>query len=118
MHRILPQPVLDNLTSNDHDPPMPAGVLTIEIRIPLAESLKDKRQLLRHLLGTARARYQVAAAEVDLQDLHQHALLSFAAVGASVTHVAEILDTVERFVWSDPRVTVLSSARHWLDLDP
>ena len=29
----------------------------------------------------------------------------------------EILDRVERFVWSHPEVTVLSMQRHWLEPD-
>lgn len=94
---------------------MPAAMLRIELRLASASSLKDKRQILRHLLDTARRRYGVAAAELGYQDLRQRSLLGFAAVSASVTHIDEILDEVERFIWSHPELEVLASERRWTD---
>jgi hypothetical protein len=94
---------------------MPAAMLTIELRLASASSLKDKRQVLRHLLDTARRRYGVAAAELDYQDLRQRSLLGFAAVSANVAHVDEVLDEVERFVWSHPELEVVASERRWTD---
>jgi uncharacterized protein YlxP (DUF503 family) len=94
---------------------MPAALLTIELRLPRAASLKDKRQVLRHLLDTARRRFNVAAAELDYQDLRQRAALGFAAVGADVAHIDAVLDEVERFVWSHPELEVTSSDRSWTD---
>jgi uncharacterized protein len=97
---------------------MHVAALAIELQIPDSGSLKEKRSVIRHLLETARRRFSVAVSEVDHQDLHQRAALGFAVVAPTAGRVEEILDRIERFVWSDPRVTVLSSARHWLDLDP
>jgi uncharacterized protein len=53
----------------------------------------------------------VAAAEVDRHDKWQRAALGFAAVAGDGGHVAEVLDRVERFVWSFPEVEVLEAAR-------
>jgi uncharacterized protein YlxP (DUF503 family) len=94
---------------------VPAACLTVELHLPMSSSLKDKRQVLRHLLDTARQRYHVAAAELDHQDLHQRAQLGFAAVGASATRVEEVLDSVERFVWSHAEVSVISAERGWFE---
>ena len=94
---------------------VPAALLTIDLRLPSASSLKDKRQVLRHLLDTSRRRYRVAAAELDHQDLRQRALLGFAAVAADVSHVDEVLDEVERFVWSHPELEIVGSDRRWTD---
>jgi uncharacterized protein YlxP (DUF503 family) len=90
-------------------------MLTIELRLPLASSLKDKRQIVRHLLETARRRFSVAAAELDFLDLRQRALLGFAAISADVTHVEEVLDEVRRFVWSHPELEVVAKELRWLD---
>jgi len=89
--------------------------LGIELRIDAATSLKAKRTVVRHLVDTARQRYGVAAAEVGHQDLWQRSELGFAAVGSSARHVEDVLDNVERFVWSHPEVTVLSAGRHWVE---
>jgi len=92
--------------------------LEIELHLPGSGSLKEKRSVIRHLLETSRRRFGVSGSEVDHHDLRQRASLGFALVAPTAGRVEEVLDRVERFVWSDPRVTVLSSARHWLDLDP
>jgi uncharacterized protein YlxP (DUF503 family) len=95
-----------------------AAVLEIDLHLPESGSLKEKRSVLRHLLETSRRRFSVSASEVDHQDLHQRAALAFAVVAPTAGRVDEVLDRVERFVWSEPRVAVLSCRRHWLDLDP
>jgi uncharacterized protein YlxP (DUF503 family) len=94
-----------------------AGLLTVEIHISESRSLKQKRSVVRHLLDTARRRYGVAAAEVDYQDLWQRAALAFAAVAQDAGHVQDVLDSVERFVWSHPEIEVTDSGRHWLDTE-
>ncbi len=44
---------------------MPVGLLTLEIYIPDAHSLKDKRQVIRSLKDRLRSRFNVAVAELD-----------------------------------------------------
>ena len=90
----------------------------MELHIGASQSLKAKRAVVRHLVETARRRYGVSASEVAYHDLWQRSALGFSAVAPDAAHVEEILDKVERFVWSHPEVTVVSSVRHWLDLDP
>ena len=57
----------------------------------------------------------MAAAEVGAQDKWQRAELGVAAVAASATHVTEVLDAVERFVWSFPEVEVVDCDRSGVD---
>ena len=57
----------------------------------------------------------MASAEVGAQDAWQRAILGIAAVGATVGHVEEVLDEVERFVWSFPEVEVVSTDRTWAE---
>ena len=54
---------------------MPIGLLTLEIHIPDARSLKDKRQVLRSLKDRLRGHFNVAVAELDHQDVWQRALV-------------------------------------------
>lgn len=96
---------------------MHACALSIELHVPASGSLKAKRAAIRPLLDGARARFHVAASEVAFQDQWQRALLGFAAVGGEAGQVGEILDKVERFVWSHPEVVVMSSERRWLEGD-
>ena len=88
--------------------------LTVDLRIPAAQSLKERRAVVTPLLEGARRRFAVAAADTG-SDRHQRAELSFAAVSGSVTHATEVIDAVERFVWSFPEVEVVSTERQWSD---
>jgi uncharacterized protein len=96
---------------------MQVAALEMELHIGASASLKEKRVVVRHLVDTARRRFGVSASEVDFHDLWQRAAIGFSAVAPDAAHVEQMLDRVERFVWSHPEVTVVSSARHWLDLD-
>jgi uncharacterized protein YlxP (DUF503 family) len=96
---------------------LPVAALTVELQLPDAHSLKDKRSLIRPILDGSRRRFAVAAAEVGQQDRWQRATLSMAAVSGSVHQVTDQLDAVERFIWSFPEVEVLSCQRDWLELD-
>jgi uncharacterized protein len=69
--------------------------------------------LLRPIIEGCRNRFGVAAAEVGKQDRWQAAELAMAAVSSTPRHVAEVLDSVERFVWSFPEVEVISCERYW-----
>lgn len=94
---------------------MHVASLTVELHLPASHSLKDKRAALRPILEGCRRRYSVAAAEVGHQDLRQRAVIGVAAVSASPGHASEVLDAVERFVWSFPEVEVTCCRRAWLD---
>jgi uncharacterized protein YlxP (DUF503 family) len=66
------------------------AILQARLHIPDASSLKEKRQVVRSILDRARHRFSIAAAEVDEQDVHRIAVLGFAAVSGSESHVREI----------------------------
>ena len=92
-----------------------SAALEIEIRIPLGDSLKAKRAVIRPILEGARRRFGVASAEVELQDEWDAAVLGFSAVAGSVSQVTDVLDKVDRFVWSFPEVEVVDAHRYWVD---
>ena len=89
--------------------------LEVDIHIAQSRSLKAKRQVVRSIVDASRRRFGVAAAEVDHLDMWQRAGLGFAAVSGQSRHAEEVIDEVERFVWSHPDVQVLSAARRWMD---
>lgn len=87
--------------------------MDMELHLPQVRSLKEKRAIVKPIIEGSRARFQVAAAEVGAQDLWQAARLGFAAVSSTAKHTTEVLDSVERFVWSFPEVEVVSTERYW-----
>ena len=85
------------------------------MRLPQSHSLKEKRAVVKTILQGAMRRYGVAAAEVDHQDTWQRATFGFAVVSGSSSHAQEVLDAVERFVWSFPEVEVIDASMQWVD---
>ncbi|MBI2955740.1 MAG: DUF503 domain-containing protein [Acidobacteria bacterium] len=71
---------------------MVVGVLRLEIHLPYAHSLKDKRQTLKKLKDRLRARFNVAVAELDHQDLWQRATLGIVSLNDSRAYLAQLLE--------------------------
>ena len=76
---------------------MPVGVLTLEIQRPYAHSLKEKRAVLRKIRDRLRARFNVAVAELDHQDVWQRATLGVVSISDSQT----LLESVFRQVLAE-----------------
>lgn len=94
-----------------------ASVLVVDLHLPLAGSLKAKRAVITPILEGARRRHGVAVSEVAQQDTWRRSELAFATVASSETRAREVLDAVERFVWSFPEVEVVASWRRWVEND-
>ena len=75
---------------------MPIGLLTLEIRLPAAHSLKEKRFVVRKIKDRLRARFNVAVAELDHQDLWQRALLGVVSISSDRKALESLLESVER----------------------
>jgi uncharacterized protein YlxP (DUF503 family) len=87
----------------------------VELHLPHAHSLKDKRQVVKSLIEAGRRRFGISAAEVGRQDSWQRARLGFAVVASSAAQAESVLDEVDRFVWSRNEIEVLSTERVWLE---
>lgn len=70
------------------------GVLTIDIAIRHARSLKDKRQVINSLKDRLKNKYNVSVAEVDNQDILQMASLGIVQAGSDARYTRGTLDTV------------------------
>ena len=89
--------------------------MAVDLRLPQSHSLKEKRAVVKTILQGAARRFGVAAAEVDHQDKWQRAMLGFACVSGTEAHAREVLDSVERFVWSFPEVEVVDTTVLWME---
>lgn len=85
------------------------GLLTIELHVPDAMSLKDKRSVVSSLMGRVSNKFNVAVAEVDALDSHRLAVIAMTTVANDLQHVTRVLDTVLDFVERDPRAVVEDS---------
>ena len=88
--------------------------MRLELHIPTSRSLKEKRAVLRPIVEGLRHRFQISVAEVGYQDKWQRALIGMAVVSDSYSHAGEVVDSVERWVWSKPDVEVCSFETEWV----
>lgn len=93
---------------------MHAAALELDLHLPDPRSLKAKRAVVKPLVEGCRRRFGVSAAEIGHQDRWQRASIGIAAVASSHTQLVEVLDAVERFVWSFPELEVVSCERTWI----
>lgn len=82
------------------------GLLVVDLLIPGALTLKDKRQVVRSVLDRAAARFNVSTAEIDHLDNHTLATLAFACVANEPKRVHDVLAMVREVVESEPRLEV------------
>ncbi len=72
------------------------GVLTMELRIEHAHSLKEKRHVVKSLKDRLRHKFNVSVAEIDDMDLHNSAVVAVAVLSASKDFAAKVLQAVEQ----------------------
>jgi len=72
------------------------GVLRLTFHIPHAQSLKDKRSVVRKFQDRVRGRFSVSIAEVDGQDLHQKAIFGVAVISGDAAVCDSVLEAVAR----------------------
>jgi uncharacterized protein len=73
---------------------MPIGLLTLEIHVADARSLKDKRQVLRSLKDRLRAHFNVAVAELDHHDVWQRSRVGVVSISNDGKHLEESLSAI------------------------
>lgn len=75
---------------------MPIAFLTIELRIEGAQSLKDKRQVLRSMKDKLRNKFNIAVAELEATDLWQRATIGAVSISGSQDYLQGLMQNVER----------------------
>ena len=76
------------------------NVLTLKIKIyaPWVHSLKEKRMVVKSILGKVRNKFNVSAAEVDAQNVHQTIIIGIAIIVAHQGQADSMEEEIMRFV--------------------
>jgi uncharacterized protein YlxP (DUF503 family) len=77
---------------------MPLAKLTIEIEIPHAQSLKDRRQVMRSLKDKLRHSFNLSVAELDDGIVWNRATLGIAAISSSTSYLTGQIQLIDRAV--------------------
>ena len=90
------------------------SLLTIEMTIPWAHSLKDKRSAVRGLKERLRSRFNASVAEVDYQDKWQRATLAVCIVDADRRRLEATMSSVRRLSEEALDLQVTDVRQQWL----
>ena len=86
---------------------MVVGILRLTLSIPGAQSLKDKRHVLRKIVERARSRYNASIAEVGENDVWQRAQIGVSVVSHDRRFVDEVLAKLTRDVEENADASLL-----------
>lgn len=76
-----------------------------------SSSLKDKRRIVKSLIGRLKSRFNLSVAEVDQQDSKTTAVIGAAVVSNGNSFVNQQLDAVIKFIQGDSRFGVTQIER-------
>lgn len=84
-------------------------IFCLELHLSLPSfTLKEKRGIVKSVLGRCRTRFNSACAEVDRQDNPRVAVLAFVTVSPDRTIARSVLERIEDWVyegWPDVEIT-------------
>ena len=87
---------------------MIAALVDVELHIPASGSLKAKRSVIKSLIGVLQRELKVSVAENGHQDLWQRCSLGVAIAAGSELGARKVAQQVEKIVWREPRVEIVS----------
>lgn len=96
---------------------MIVSVALFEIHIPYAQSLKEKRMVVKSLRDKLRHRFEISAGEVGLHDAHQRARMAVSFVSIDDAAADAMLDRVLAYIETNSDATLTGWTSEKLDFD-
>jgi uncharacterized protein YlxP (DUF503 family) len=90
------------------------SLLTIELMIPWAHSLKDKRSAVRGLKDRLRSRFNASVAEVAYQDKWQRAIIAVCIIGSDKRQLESDMTKVVQLCEEAQDLQIADMYQQWL----
>ncbi len=87
------------------------GVLSVDLHLAHAASLKDKRKHLARVKAAVRKNFSCSVAETDDHDRHRRARLTLAFVTRDAAEADRLIDAAARWFDNDPEFELLDASR-------
>jgi uncharacterized protein YlxP (DUF503 family) len=75
---------------------MLVGLSVFELHLPYAQSLKEKRKVVKGLIDRLHERYRVSVIESDFHDLHQRAQIAVAYLSSRESELHKMAEELRR----------------------
>ncbi|MGL5677339.1 MAG: DUF503 domain-containing protein [Cellulosilyticaceae bacterium] len=90
---------------------MVVGIAELKFSAPWVHSLKEKRMVVRSILGKASSKFNVAIAEVDAQDIHQTIVIGLSVVSNTDKLADAMMDEIIQFIEANTEAELLDISR-------
>lgn len=97
---------------------MPIARLTLEIEIPGAQSLKDRRQVVRSIKEKLRHNFNLSIAEMDDGVVWNRATLGIVAISSSTAYLAGQIEQIDKAAQSYAAGLSAEIADSWAEILP
>jgi uncharacterized protein YlxP (DUF503 family) len=82
---------------------MIVGVMTAQLHMQGITSLKEKRSIVKSLIGRLKAKFNISISEVDHQDNRTSAIIAMSMVSNDTRFIDRQFDTIINFMQKDGR---------------
>jgi uncharacterized protein YlxP (DUF503 family) len=89
-------------------------LIKLDLRIPNAHSLKDKRRQIKSLKDRLGNRFNASIAEIDALDKWQQAVIGVCMICSDKSYLDKQYSLVEALVLEYTELELLNMAREWL----
>ena len=93
---------------------MIVGLLTLDLHIPEANSLKSKRMVIRSLIERIKNKFNVSIAEVDAQNLWQRSIIGIAYVSNETVMINRVFEKIRTQINNTHSVELINSEMEML----
>ncbi len=93
---------------------MIVGLLTLDLHIPGADSLKSKRIVVRSLIDRIKNKFNVSVSEVDANNLWQRSVIGVAYVSNETVMVNRVFEKIRNLVSGTHSVELIDSTMEML----
>ncbi len=87
--------------------PMIIGACSVELLMYEPNSLKEKRHIIKSLIGRIQSRFNVSVAEVGDNEKWKSAVIGFACVTNTTKHANQMINNIIKFIEGDSRVEIV-----------
>ncbi len=94
--------------------PVHIALMTVELFIPFAQSLKEKRSVVRGLKDQIRARFNASVAEFGYHDKWQRALIGVCMLNGDKHRLEADMGRLQQLCEEMPRIEIVEIDKEWL----
>lgn len=90
---------------------MIVAICKLKLYAPWVHSLKEKRMIVKSILGKVRNKFSVSIAEVDTMDIHQTIIVGFSIVSNETKIANTLLDQIIAYIEEHTEADLLDIER-------